>query len=259
MPDCDALVSVIMPCRNGAKSIERAIASVLSQSYSRVEIIVVDDGSTDESREIVSKIIERDGRVRLLTNGGGEHGVSIARNIGLKECRGRYISFLDCDDYLLQDSIMKRVEHLRGGEVAVVYAPYWRELPDGRRFRKGVRKAIDYEDMLLNNWIGNLTGMYDRHVIGLVLQKKIKHEDYVMWAEVVKRAGGAYVVGEDELAVYSVSGESLSGNKVKSFFWHWIALRRGLNISIFPAVIYQAIYMISAIGVKYKQIFVVRK
>ena len=91
------LVSVIIPTYNRADFIEKAIQSVLNQTYSNFEIIVVDDGSTDSSAQIIQKLAEKDHRIRyykLEVNSG----VSIARNTGISLVRGKYIAFLDSDD-----------------------------------------------------------------------------------------------------------------------------------------------------------------
>lgn len=94
------LVSVIIPTYNRADFIEKAIQSVLNQTYSNFEIIVIDDGSTDNSAQIIKKLAEKDHRIRyykLEVNSG----VSIARNKGLSLARGKYIAFLDSDDIAL--------------------------------------------------------------------------------------------------------------------------------------------------------------
>ncbi|HDZ9267370.1 TPA: glycosyltransferase family 2 protein, partial [Vibrio cholerae] len=90
------LVSVIIPVYNKAHCIEKTIYSVLNQSFSNFEIIVVDDGSSDNSRYVIEKIVSLDSRCKYFYKDNG--GVSSARNYGLSKAIGDFVSFLDADD-----------------------------------------------------------------------------------------------------------------------------------------------------------------
>lgn len=111
------LVSVVIPVRDGAPFIAEAIDSVLAQSYRNLECIVVDDGSTDGTAEIVSAYGDR---VRSLTTGRG--GVSVARNLGIEHASGALIAFLDADDVWLPPKLEKQVAMMeRHPEAALCY------------------------------------------------------------------------------------------------------------------------------------------
>lgn len=92
------LVSVIIPAYNAETTITRCINSIQIQTYSNLEIIVVNDGSTDNTKEIVKRLQERDDRIKLFTTKNG--GVSHARNVGIDNASGDYITFVDADDYI---------------------------------------------------------------------------------------------------------------------------------------------------------------
>lgn len=115
-----SLVSIIIPCFNAERWIREAIGSALSQSYSAVEIIVIDDGSTDGSLDIIKSYGDR---ITYETgpNKGGNH----ARNRGFALSKGKYIQFLDADDYLLPQKIEKQVAFIETAGVDVVYGN-WR-------------------------------------------------------------------------------------------------------------------------------------
>ncbi|MBC1503152.1 glycosyltransferase family 2 protein [Listeria booriae] len=88
-------ISIIMPSYNSAKTIERAIQSVLAQTYQNLELLIIDDDSSDETCHIIQKIAdERIRLIRLKQNGGS----AVARNTGIEVATGRYIAFLDSDD-----------------------------------------------------------------------------------------------------------------------------------------------------------------
>lgn len=102
------LVSVVIPCYNASKFIRRTITSVLRNPYRPIEILVVDDGSKDDSREQVQKLAERFPEIRLLPKENG--GVSSARNLGIREAKGDYVALLDADDLLYPDCMEKRMK-----------------------------------------------------------------------------------------------------------------------------------------------------
>lgn len=110
------LVSVIIPCYNAEKYIEDAIKSALSQSYQPIEVIVIDDGSTDNGIEIVKTYSER---VRLERNSG--KGACAARNLGMALSKGEYIQFLDADDVLVPNKIEKQLPYLVSGKADLVF------------------------------------------------------------------------------------------------------------------------------------------
>jgi teichuronic acid biosynthesis glycosyltransferase TuaG len=240
------LVSIIMPCLNAKNTINEAIKSILSQDYINIELIVVDDGSTDGSIIIIERIQSNDARVKLFRN-IGVHGVSFARNMGLDAASGKYICFLDSDDYLLPGSITVRVKKMEEKNVKIVYGSYLRLVPGGELLRKKVPYRVTLSQMLRKNYIGNLTGMYDAESLGKVRQLCIKHEDYLMWCQLLRIEKYAYSTGAEPIAVYRVSPNSLSGNKFKAFIWHWIVLRRGLGVGLFSSFSYQLFYMLSSL------------
>jgi len=243
----DPLVSVIMPCFNGEATISKAIDSVLMQSFREFELIIVDDASSDGSIKIIEGYERIDERVVNVFNTEGKRGPSHARNAAIKLAKGRFLCFLDCDDYLVQDSLRRRVDLLLAGAAPVVFGPYLR-FEGGSHFNPvPSRETVSFKDMLKRNLIGNLTGMYDSKKVGKIFQKDLRHEDYLMWCEILKVCDFAKSTGCDYLGVYRVSSDSLSGNKIKAALWHWNVLRAGLNIHFFRALTLQFSYVFSSI------------
>lgn len=109
MQEKQPLVSVIMPVYNAEKYLSEAIESVISQSYSNWELLIVDDGSTDRSLEIINKYVKKDERIQLIQNQTSKHGPGSARNCGMDQIHGKYTYFMDADDWvekdLLQDTV----------------------------------------------------------------------------------------------------------------------------------------------------------
>lgn len=95
------LISFIIPVYNFAEYVSDCIYSILNQTYKNIEVVIVNDGSTDNTLQVINNIAKYDSRV--LTIHKKNEGVSVARNTGISACHGEYIVFVDADDYLAQD------------------------------------------------------------------------------------------------------------------------------------------------------------
>lgn len=128
----EPLVTVIIPTYNRAATILRSINSVLSQTYNNLELLVVDDCSTDQTAEIVKAIDDK--RLHYLKTVKNS-GANIARNLGLRRARGEFIAFQDSDDVWLEDKLAKQLGHFKkfGQEVGVVYSGYAKVGKNSRR------------------------------------------------------------------------------------------------------------------------------
>ncbi|WP_259704593.1 glycosyltransferase family 2 protein [Weissella confusa] len=122
------LVSIIIPAYNIEKWITKSVTSAMNQSYLNVEIIVVDDDSTDATKDMVLQLTEKDGRVRLFTKSNG--GLSSSRNFGMQQASGKYILFLDGDDWLDNDVVETTVSIAEKHQTPLVFFPYFREFKD---------------------------------------------------------------------------------------------------------------------------------
>ena len=109
--DIKGLISIIIPMFNSEKFISKLLDTVINQTYSNIEIIIINDGSTDNSLNIVKKYAESDDRIKIIST--ENRGVSSARNLGLKNVRGEYFTFLDSDDYIELDSYEKMINLMK--------------------------------------------------------------------------------------------------------------------------------------------------
>ena len=107
------MVSIIIPVYNVKPYLKRCVESVLNQSYTDFESILVDDGSTDGSSVICDEYLERDSRIRVIHKENG--GLSDARNAGIKAAVGEYILFVDSDDFLNTDALDTLTKEIRPG------------------------------------------------------------------------------------------------------------------------------------------------
>ena len=211
------LVSVITPCYNGKKYIAETIESVLAQTYTNWEMLIIDDGSTDGSAELIQTYSRRDYRICLLRQ--ENRGSAAARNLGIREAKGRYIALLDADDVWEPDFLKRQLWLLYKSGSSLVYSSYSHIDGESREYGRPVRarKFLTYEDMCIRNYIGCLTGLYDTAKYGKVyLREELKslRDDYAYWLDILKKCGRAY--GNPRvLAKYRVLESSTTGNKLK--------------------------------------------
>jgi teichuronic acid biosynthesis glycosyltransferase TuaG len=242
-----ARVSVVMPAYDAERTLAASMRSVLAQTHADVELLVVDDRSRDATWAIAERLAAYDARVvpiRQPRNGG----VAAARNAGIEAAQGSHLAFLDSDDRWYPDKLERQLARMRATGAKLSYASY-RRVDEGDRALSVVRPPaeIDYAAMLKSNRIGNLTGLYDRS-LGDARFRKVGHEDYVFWLEMMRRAGRGVRADDGEpLADYLVRAGSLSSDKLRAAGWQWRIYRDIERLDVARAAWYFAHYAGNAI------------
>lgn len=205
------LVSVVVPLYNGAAFVEQAVASVSAQSYESLEIVIVDDGSTDNSLAVVSACSTK-APLRVLRQ--QNRGVALARHNAVLASTGEFIAFLDQDDWWREDKIAKQVEAFRSDQsLGLVHtrAAYYDQssgsfVPPINSFATPHELVGDcYERLLMGNVICNSTVMIRRSAFDAVGGFDLSIDgntvaDYAMWLRLARRFTFAFV--PEELAVF---------------------------------------------------------
>ena len=213
----DGLVSIITPCYNGGRYLADTIESVLGQTYAQWEMIVVDDGSTDDTASIAADYAARDSRVQLIRQQNG--GTAKARNAAMRRARGRYIALLDGDDLWDPDFLEVQLQFMGETGAICVCSAYRHIDENGREIQHPTTplSRITPKDMRVMNRIGCLTGLYDSKKHGKVyLHEELRsiRDDYAYWYDIVCLEGEAR--GNPRiLARYRVQTDSTTGNKLK--------------------------------------------
>ena len=235
-----------MPAYNAASYIISAMQSVLDQTYRNWELLIVDDASTDDTLNLVSEIARNEARIKVfpqLKNGG----VSVARNLALKNAAGDYIAFLDSDDLWDQEKLEKQLNFMQSSGCQICYTPYRRIDEDGRALGTvQPPEKVTYSDLLRSNFIGNLTGIYHAKSLGKQYLTDFRHEDYIAWLNLVKKAGQACAVNE-VLASYRVYSGSTSGNKLRTIGWQWLIYRKSQSLGLLESTWLMVCYGVYAI------------
>lgn len=232
-----SLVSIIMPSYNTAPYIAESINSVIAQTYTDWELIIVDDASTDSTDDVVGKFTELaevnsngchperplepqaiggvegsslEKRIRYLKN-DRNRGAAYSRNRALREAKGRWIAFLDSDDIWTPDKLEKQIAFMTKNGYAFSYTRYEEMDENGTPTGTIVSgpKRITKTGMYNYCWPGCLTVMYDREVVGNVQIAEIqKNNDYAMWLKICRKAD-CYLLDEN-LARYRKRGGSIT-------------------------------------------------
>lgn len=230
------LVSVVMPVYNAARFLAQAIESVLGQTYRELELIMVDDCSSDDSMQIMRSYERQDTRIRIITN-AVNCGAAGSRNEGIRAATGRYIALLDSDDYWAIDKLEKQVRLLQETGAEIAYGSV--ELVDarGRKLKPFmVPASTDYKEMLVRCYFICSAVVIDAELLKKHLfRTDYYHEDVLLWMELlalpVKAAGEPSV-----LAYYRLIPGSRSNNKLFAAKHRWKIYRGALGMSFVKAV-----------------------
>ena len=226
-------VSVIMPAYNMERFIAQAIRSVMAQTMTDWELLVIDDGSSDRTCAIVEELAAKDSRVRLYRNTSNV-GVAKTRNRGVDLSRGEFIALLDSDDVWHPDKLEKQLDLARQTGAEIVYCSYSIVGGDGRKVRKDyiVPERTDFDRLLKENVIGCSTVLLRGELIrNHGFEPTYLHEDYVLWLELLREGHSAAGCAEP-LTDWRLLTNSRSFDKRKSAKSRWVIYRDYLHLPL---------------------------
>lgn len=191
----DDLVSIIMPSHDCGRFVGDAIRSIINQTYTNWELLIVDDCSEDDTQSVVQSF--RDPRIRYFKN-DERQGAALSRNRALREAKGRWMAFLDSDDLWLPNKLEHQIRFMKEHGYAFSYHDYVEMDEQGRALGVYVsgKARVTKLDMFSCCWPGCLTVMYDASKIGLIQVGDVKkNNDTAMWLKVINKADG-YLLSE---------------------------------------------------------------
>lgn len=236
-------VSIITANYNSEKYITQTINSIIKQTFTNWEMIIVDDFSTDASCEIIEKINENRIKLIKLDKNGGP---AVSRNVGIKESQGRYIVFIDSDDLWETEFLKKSIQMIKKKNCGLIYSSYYRKNEDLTKDFGAfiVPERVKYTDILKSNSIACLTGMYDTKKLGKCYMPEIqKRQDMGLWLSILKKIDYAYGIKEP-LATYRMRKLSVSSNKFVAARYNWKLYRQIEHLSFIKSLYYFSHYMI---------------
>ncbi|HRF70488.1 MAG TPA: glycosyltransferase family 2 protein [Candidatus Pelethenecus sp.] len=246
-------ISVIMPAYNASKYIGKAIISVIKQNYSNLELIIIDDCSSDNTSEIIQqfqKNYENIVYIKMENNSG----VAKTRNKGLSIASGQYIAFLDSDDVWLEDKLTKQINIFKENKgIPFTYTAIniINEKDEIVKKAKRIKTKATYKILLKNTYVATSTVIIDREVTGDFLMPLRKSaEDYSLWLMLLKNFGMAKGINE-ALVNYRKTENSLSANKMKEIKYFMQVQREDMHIGRIRVLFNTFCYILHAIKKHY--------
>ena len=230
------LISVIMPAYNAEKYIAEAIQSVISQTYTNWQLLIIDDCSTDRTAEIAEEFEKSDQRIRVLRN-PQNIGVAKTRNRGFDLAKGEWLALLDSDDRWHKEKLEKQLALADNSDADIIYCSYALTDENGKHLSDyKVPQITTYCDMLKECVLSCSTVLlHSRILTNHRFLYDYYQEDYAFWLELL-RSGYKAEACCDVLADYRIINGSRSRNKLRSAKNRWIVYRKVEKLSLIKSV-----------------------
>lgn len=239
------LISIILPAYNSENFIQLALNSIIDQSYPYWEAIIIDDGSTDKTQEIVNNYIVNDDRFKLIVNDINMGG-AVSRNIAIQNSNGNYIAFLDSDDYWLNEKLEEQIKFMLTNKFSCSFTSYWR-ITNSKKTMESTIEKVTYQQMLRLPAFATSTVMVKREIICAKVFKDITNfHDLTLWLAILKD-GNIFYGLKIPLTNYKVRQGSISYNKFKAPYWIWNIYRNIEKLPFLLSLNYVIYYTINRI------------
>lgn len=247
------VVSIITPCYNSSKFLKETIQSVLSQTFVDWEWLITDDSSTDDSVEILRKI--NDPRI-ILTIAEKNGGAGKARNLSLEKATGRFITFLDADDFWEPNFLAEMVAFMKKEQTEIAYSNYARcdenLVPKIADFKAD--KDVTFHNLLKTCRLSLLSSMYDSKRVGKeYFPAGSKREDHVMWLNLLKKIPVGKPLNKT-MAKYRMHQSSVSRKKTNIMKDQYLVYKDHMKFSTLRSLYYTANWALNGF-MKYSKIF----
>lgn len=239
-------VTVILPAYNSAKFLHSALESIVEQTLTDWELIVVDDHSHDASVEIAEGFAAGDPRIRVIAlpeNGGA----AVSRNAGLEEARGAYIAFLDSDDRWHSDKLRRQLKWMKQ-EKSVFSCTGFERTTEGTDTKTlvNVPAQVSYKQLLAGNSIGCSTVMFHRQSLGHLRFPPLRmRQDFAMWLAFLKVVPTCHGL-DVPLTLYRQHEGNLSTSLWDRITWNWKMYREAAGLARVQAAYFLTRHLVSA-------------
>jgi teichuronic acid biosynthesis glycosyltransferase TuaG len=246
-------ISIITPTYNSSLYITDTIQSIISQTYKKWELIIVDDSSIDNTVNIVNQYVAVDKRVKLIQN-SKNCGAAFSRNIGLKESKYDYIAFLDSDDIWVKEKLEKQLFFMKKNKIPFSFTGFKIFSNKAKYLGKTVdttqKGSFSYKDMLAKKaTLGCSTVMLNKNSFkGLMQMPLIRTgQDYAFWLKLLKNTDERAHVIPLALTSYRITPNSISRNKFYKAQRQWSIYRENEGLSLLKSCYYFSFYAFRAI------------
>ena len=223
MKDKSNLVDIIMPNFNKSNYLEKAINSVIDQTFKSWHLYIIDDNSNDISKTIIDKF--KSIQNITIINLKKTQGPGFCRNYVINQTSSKYISFLDSDDYWIKDKLKEQIEFMENNNYGFSYSDYipFTEKNGNQSFKKKiiVPSSFNFDKFTKNTSIAMSSVIIRRSVLGKIKFENLKIcEDYLYKCEILKKIGNAFKC-PNVLMYYRIASNSLQSSKLRNVYWIW--------------------------------------
>jgi len=246
-------ISIITPCYNSAKYIDQTLSSVLHQTFQDWELLITDDLSTDDSIQRIKEYT--DPRIKLFTSTQNS-GAGSARNQSLKHATGRYITFLDADDFWKPNFLEEMIAFMEKEKAELAYSNYARcdenLKPQIADFI--VDKEVTFSNLLKTCRLSLLSSMYDSQRVGKeFFPMGSKREDHVMWLNLLKKIPSGKPLPKT-MALYRMHANSISRKKSQIMKDQYLVYKEHMGFSTLKSWYYTINWAVNGF-MKYSKLF----
>lgn len=251
-----ALISIILPAYNAERTLAESVDSVLAQTYDKIELVIIDDGSTDGTRTIAENYAQKDCRVKVLCN-EVNIGVLKTRMRGVRFAMGQWIAFIDSDDLWHPDKLKKQMLLQKRTGSVLTYCASGFIGSDGNEISwvMHVPPKVDYKRLLKQNVIPNSSVVIKKEIFlkysPFSEDQRDMHEDYACWLLILKDGHDASGIDEP-LLTYRIHKHSMTGNKLHSAMLN-LSTYRYIGLGFFQSAYYMVCYAVRGI-IKYSHL-----
>jgi len=181
-----SLISVIMPYRQKKEYVHKAIKSVMGQTYKKFELIIIFDDEKKDDLNFIRSITKNKKKIKIIIN-KKNIGAGAARNKGIRKAKGKYIAFIDSDDFWKPNKLKKQIKFIESNKYKFIFSSYL--IKDGNKLKiRYAKKKLNYNDLLKSCDIGLSTVMLEKSIVSKnVFPKLNTKEDYVAWLKICKK------------------------------------------------------------------------
>ena len=246
----NSFIDIILPNYNKSAFIKEAIDSILNQTYKNWQLYIIDDHSTDNSRDVINTFsnLKNVKIIKLNKN----KGPSFCRNYGMRISKSKYISFIDSDDVWINTKLEKQIYFMEKNNLNFTYTDYT-SFFDNNGKKKLIKKTFlknyfNYKTFINNSSINTTTMIIARSILKTHRFKKIKLcEDYLFKCNLLKNNNVAQKLGEN-LAYYRILKKSRSSQRLKNIYWLWHINKNYNKLNFFQNI--ASIFFISINSIK---------
>lgn len=244
----EPLVSIITPVYNAERFLSDTIKSVQNQTYKNWEILLIDDCSKDNSAQIIKEFQKYDNRIKYIKLKKNS-GASVSRNEGIRNAKGRFISFVDSDDIWKPEKLEIQIKYMLKENLGFTFTSY-RYMKENGELTNKIAKApskINYNGLLKNTIIGCSTVVIDREIVDYFEMPLVRRgQDTATWLQILRKEKYAYGI-EQDLVNYRLVGESLSSNKIIALKRTWNTYRNVEKLGLLKSSYVFCFYVFNAI------------